>query len=163
MATGIKDKVAILGMGCSKFGERWDASPEDLMLEAYNEAMADAGITPQQLGAAWYSTHMDDVGTGRGGTPMSIALRLPNIGVTDSPPSKCPDDALLLGVASLSPTIEFSGEYRPVWQVPIKAMMIQDAPPDFAHVEATGLLRREGECDAAQKLLRFLATVSRGG
>jgi acetyl-CoA C-acetyltransferase len=82
MATGIKDKVAILGMGCSKFGERWDASPEDLMLEAYNEAMADAGITPDQLGAAWFSTHMDDVGTGRGGTPMSIALRLPNIGVT---------------------------------------------------------------------------------
>lgn len=82
MASGIKDKVAILGMGCSKFGERWDASPEDLMLEAYNEAMEDAGITPGQLGAAWFSTHMDDVGTGRGGTPMSIALRLPNIGVT---------------------------------------------------------------------------------
>ncbi len=82
MANGIKDKVAILGMGCSKFGERWDASPEDLMVEAYNEAMADAGIGPEQLGAAWYSTHMDDVGTGRGGTPMSIALRLPNIGVT---------------------------------------------------------------------------------
>lgn len=82
MASGIKDKVAILGMGCSKFGERWDASPEDLMLEAYNEAMADAGITPEQLGAAWFSTHMDDVGTGRGGTSMGIALRLPNIGVT---------------------------------------------------------------------------------
>ena len=82
MATGIKDKVAILGMGCSKFGERWDASPEDLMVEAYNEAMADAGIGPEQLGAAWFSTHMDDVGVGRGGTPMGIALRLPNIGVT---------------------------------------------------------------------------------
>jgi acetyl-CoA C-acetyltransferase len=82
MATGIKDKVAILGMGCSKFGERWDASPEDLMVEAYNEAMLDAGIVPEQLGAAWFSTHMDDVGVGRGGTPMSIALRLPNIGVT---------------------------------------------------------------------------------
>lgn len=82
MAQGIKDKVAILGMGCSKFGERWDASPEDLMVEAYSEAMADAGITPEQLGAAWYSTHMDDVGTGRGGTPMGIALRLPNIGIT---------------------------------------------------------------------------------
>jgi acetyl-CoA C-acetyltransferase len=82
MATGIKDKVAILGMGCSKFGERWDASPEDLMVEAYNEAMADAGIVPEQLGAAWFSTHMDDVGVGRGGTPMGIALRLPNIGVT---------------------------------------------------------------------------------
>lgn len=82
MAQGIKDKVAILGMGCSKFGERWDASPEDLMVEAYNEAMADAGIEPGQLDAAWFSTHMDDVGTGRGGTPMGIALRLPNIGIT---------------------------------------------------------------------------------
>ena len=34
MARGIKDKVAILGMGCSKFGERWDAGAEELMLEA---------------------------------------------------------------------------------------------------------------------------------
>ena len=86
---------------------------------------------------------------------------MPNIGVTGSPPSKYPDVALLLGVASLSQTIEFSGEYRPVWQVPIKAMMIEDAPPDFGHVGATGLLRREGECDAAQKRLRFLGTVFR--
>jgi len=68
---------------------------------------------------------------------------------------------LLLGVAPLSPTIEFSGEYRPVWQVPSKAMMIQDAPPDFGHVEATGLLRREGECDAAHKRLPFLGAFSR--
>jgi len=82
MAAGIKDKVVILGMGCSRFGERWDASPEDLMIEAYTEAMADAGIGPEQLDAAWFSTHMSDVGTGRGGLPMSIALRLPNIGVT---------------------------------------------------------------------------------
>ena len=36
MPAGIKDKVVILGMGCSKFGERWDCSPEDLMIEAYN-------------------------------------------------------------------------------------------------------------------------------
>lgn len=82
MASGIKDKVAILGMGCSRFGERWDAGPEELMVEAYNEAMEDAGIEPEQLDAGWFSTHMEDVGTGRGGMPMSIALRLPNIGVT---------------------------------------------------------------------------------
>ena len=31
MARGIKDKVAILGMGCSRFGERWNAdNAEDL-------------------------------------------------------------------------------------------------------------------------------------
>ena len=35
MATGIKDKVAVLGMGCSRFGERWDADSGDLMAEAF--------------------------------------------------------------------------------------------------------------------------------
>ena len=82
MPRGIKDKVAILGMGCARFGERFDCSPEDLMVEAYTEALDDAGIEPAQLDAAWYSTHLPDVGTGRGGTAASIALRLPNIGVT---------------------------------------------------------------------------------
>ena len=37
MATGIKDKVAIIGMGCSRFGERWDCGADDLILEAYVE------------------------------------------------------------------------------------------------------------------------------
>jgi acetyl-CoA C-acetyltransferase len=82
MAAGIKDKVAILGMGCSKFGERWDVGPEELMVEAYLEAMQDAGIEPTQLDAAWFSTHIDEIGTGKGGTPLSLALRLPNIAVT---------------------------------------------------------------------------------
>ena len=69
-------------MGCSKFGERWDVSPDDLMVEAYIEALDDAGIEPNQLDAAWFSHHIDDIGAGKGGTPMSIALRLPNISVT---------------------------------------------------------------------------------
>ena len=56
MAAGIKDKVAILGMGCSKFGERWDAGPEELMVEAYLEAMQDAGIEPTQLDACLLNT-----------------------------------------------------------------------------------------------------------
>ena len=36
MATGIKDKVAILGMGCSRFGERWESGAEEIMVEAFN-------------------------------------------------------------------------------------------------------------------------------
>ena len=40
MAEGIKDKVAIIGMGCTKFGERFDASPQDLMVEAFVECLA---------------------------------------------------------------------------------------------------------------------------
>ena len=41
MAKGIKDKVVILGMGCSKFGERWDREADNLMVEAFSEAVAD--------------------------------------------------------------------------------------------------------------------------
>ena len=39
MVMGIRDKVAILGMGCSRFGERWDADPAQLMAEAFEEAI----------------------------------------------------------------------------------------------------------------------------
>jgi acetyl-CoA C-acetyltransferase len=82
MATGIKDKVAILGMGCSKFGERWDSGAEELMVEAYLEAIEDAGIETNQIDAAWLSTHIDEASVGKGGTPLSVTLRLPNIAVT---------------------------------------------------------------------------------
>lgn len=82
MARGIKDKVAILGMGCSQFGERWEAGAEELMVEAFAEAMADAGIDQSQIDAAWFSTHYEEINVGKGGLPLSIALRLPNIAVT---------------------------------------------------------------------------------
>src|SRR5712675_698109 len=82
MARGIKDKVAILGMGCSKFGERWDAGAEELMLEAYKECLADAGIDAKQLNAAWFSTAIDEVHVGKSGIPLSTTCRLPNIPVT---------------------------------------------------------------------------------
>lgn len=82
MAAGIKDKVAILGMGCSRFGERWDCGAEELMVEAFGEAIADAGIDVSQIDAAWFSTHFEEINVGKGGLPLSIALRLPNIAVT---------------------------------------------------------------------------------
>ncbi len=44
----IKDKVAIVGMGCCKFGENWDKGPEDMIVEAAYEAYADAGIDDPQ-------------------------------------------------------------------------------------------------------------------
>jgi acetyl-CoA C-acetyltransferase len=82
MARGIKDKVAILGMGCSRFGERWESGAEELMVEAYEEALADAGIDGSQLDAAWFSTHYEEINVGKGGLPLATALRLPNIAVT---------------------------------------------------------------------------------
>ncbi len=78
----ICDKVAILGMGCSRFGERWESGPEDLVVEAYTEALSDAGIEPEEIGAAWLSTVMPDFGLGGSGLGLSVALGLPNIPVT---------------------------------------------------------------------------------
>jgi acetyl-CoA C-acetyltransferase len=82
MATGIKDKVAILGMGCSQFGERWDASSEQLITEAFTEALADAGIERQQIGAAWLGSALDSVNMGNSAIPLATALRLQSIPVT---------------------------------------------------------------------------------
>ena len=82
MVQGIKDKVAILGMGCSKFGERWDASPADLMVEAFEECLADAGIEREVIEAAWFGAGIDAFHVGASAMPMAIALRLNYIPVT---------------------------------------------------------------------------------
>lgn len=82
MAKGIRDKVAILGMGCSKFGERWDREADDLMVEAFEEAIADAGIEKNRIEAAWLATAIEEQHVGKSGTPLAIALRLPQIAVT---------------------------------------------------------------------------------
>ncbi len=82
MATGIKDKVVILGMGCSKFGERWDCNAEDLMVEAFQEALTDAGIERKQIEAAWFGTAIEEQHVGKSGVPLAMTLRLPYIPVT---------------------------------------------------------------------------------
>ena len=82
MAEGIKDKVAIIGMGCSKFGERWDARPEDLITEAFEEALVDAKIEKESIDAAWFGVFYDEQNVGKSAYPLSQYLRLPNIPVT---------------------------------------------------------------------------------
>jgi acetyl-CoA C-acetyltransferase len=82
MARGIKDKVAILGMGCSKFGERWDMDADDLMVEAFEEALSDAGIETKQIDAAWLATAIEEQHVGKSAVPLARALRLPFIPVT---------------------------------------------------------------------------------
>jgi acetyl-CoA C-acetyltransferase len=82
MASGIKDKVAILGMGCSRFGERWEDNAEDLMVEAYIEALTDAGIGTDAIEAAWLSTALDEQHVGKSAVPVASALRLSYIPAT---------------------------------------------------------------------------------
>ncbi|MBE0481727.1 MAG: acetyl-CoA acetyltransferase, partial [Dehalococcoidia bacterium] len=78
----IKDKVAIIGMGCTKFGERWDSSIYDLIIEAAYEAYEDAGIGPEDVEAAWFSTDHSKEVLSPGGNMLSSPLKLRNIPVT---------------------------------------------------------------------------------
>jgi acetyl-CoA C-acetyltransferase len=82
MASGIRDKVAIVGMGCTAFGEHWDKSPEDLMVEAFEEALRDSGLSRGQIEAAWVGNALDDINVGNSALPLAHALRLQTIPVT---------------------------------------------------------------------------------
>ena len=75
---GIKDRVAVIGMGCSKFGERWDSSATDLIVEAAYEAYEDAGLEGKDIQAAWLGT----VASFRTGQPLAHWPPAP-----DSPPA----------------------------------------------------------------------------
>ncbi len=82
MAIGIRDRVAIIGMGCTKFGERWDVGPAELMAEAFEEALNDAGIERRQIDAAWFGSCTDTISVGNSAIPASMALRLDGIAVS---------------------------------------------------------------------------------
>lgn len=82
MAKGIRDKVAILGMGCTRFGERWESGAEDLAVEAFAEALKDAQIEKKQIEAAYFGTHFDEVNVGKAAIPLQAALKLQYIPAT---------------------------------------------------------------------------------
>jgi acetyl-CoA C-acetyltransferase len=74
----IKDKVAIIGMGCTKFGELWEKSVDDLITEAAYEACEDAGVDLKDIEAAWLGT----VFSGQTALSLSSPLKLQYIPVT---------------------------------------------------------------------------------
>lgn len=63
--SGLKDKVAVVGMGCTRFGERYEASKEDLFVEALTEALNDADMEISDIDAFWFGTFQSETaGTG---------------------------------------------------------------------------------------------------
>ncbi len=60
--SGIKDKVSVIGMGCTKFGELFHKSREDLILEAVNEALADAKLEIEDIDAFWFGSFYEICG-----------------------------------------------------------------------------------------------------
>jgi acetyl-CoA C-acetyltransferase len=75
---GIKDKVAIVGMGCTPFREHWDKSADDLLIDAANETFASAGITKDDVDAYWLGTAQ----SGMSGITLAAPLKLDNKPVT---------------------------------------------------------------------------------
>ncbi len=83
---GLKDKVAIIGMGQTKLGDRFDAGFVDLAVEAYVEAIQDAGIEPSQIEAMWlgvFEPNMAGGFQGQAGSYLAEAL-----GLWDRPSSR---------------------------------------------------------------------------
>ena len=75
---GITDRVAVIGMGCTRFAEHWDKSTDDLLIEAAYEAFADAGVEPGDIDGCWLGT-MD---SGYSGVTLSGPLKTQYIPVT---------------------------------------------------------------------------------
>ena len=71
---GIKDRVAIIGMGCTPFREHWDKGTDDLMIDAAKETFASAGLDKEQIDAFWFGTAQSAMS----GVPMAAALKLEN-------------------------------------------------------------------------------------
>ncbi len=75
---GICDRVAIVGMGCTNFGEHWDKSTADMLVEAAHGAYGQAQVEPDQVDAYWLGT----MGSGLSGLVLSEALKIPYKPVT---------------------------------------------------------------------------------
>jgi len=75
---GIKDKVAIVGMACTKFGEHWDLGVDELVLQAAEGAFDAAGVTRDDIDAYWLGTAQ----SGMSGLLVSRPLRVKDKPVT---------------------------------------------------------------------------------
>jgi acetyl-CoA C-acetyltransferase len=75
---GIRDRVAIVAMGCTRFAEHFDKGTDDLLIEATNEAFTGAGITKQDVDAYWLGTAQ----SGMSGITLARPLKLEGKPVT---------------------------------------------------------------------------------
>jgi acetyl-CoA C-acetyltransferase len=69
---GIRDRVAIVAMDCTRFGERWDTGTGDMVREAVTGALDGVDLTPQDVDAYWLGTAQ----SGMSGMVVSQALGL---------------------------------------------------------------------------------------
>jgi acetyl-CoA C-acetyltransferase len=78
-SNGIRDRVAIVGMGCTPFGEHWNKSIDDLLIDAVGECVSSVeGLDRAEVDAYWLGT----MGSGTSGITLSRPLKIDNKPVT---------------------------------------------------------------------------------
>jgi acetyl-CoA C-acetyltransferase len=75
---GIKDRVAIVGMGCTAFGERFGDGLDDLIIDAAGQAFSSAGVDAAAIDAYWFGTAQ----SGMSGITLARPLQLEGKPVT---------------------------------------------------------------------------------
>jgi acetyl-CoA C-acetyltransferase len=71
-SNGIRDRVAIVGMGCTPFGEHWDKSVNDLLVDAAQDALGSARVALDEVDAFWLGTLF----SGQSGLTLSRPLKI---------------------------------------------------------------------------------------
>lgn len=75
MNDSLRHQVAVIGVGCTKFGENVDQSLQDMMVEAATAASQDAGVPIDELEAAWLGTFSPGMNGGKASITLGDALR----------------------------------------------------------------------------------------
>lgn len=79
----VRDEVAVIGVGCTRFGERFEDSWADLAASAVFEALGDAEMTSEEVDAAWLGSFKPWLaGERNAGTPLADALSLMYMPIT---------------------------------------------------------------------------------
>ncbi len=77
-SNGIKDKVAIISIGCTPFREHWDKSRDDLVIDATKQTLDGVNLASEDIDAYWVGTAQ----SGMSGLTLSMPLKLEGKPVT---------------------------------------------------------------------------------
>ena len=77
-SNGIKDKVAIISIGCTPFREHWDKSRDDLVIDATTQTLDGVNLASEDIDAYWVGTAQ----SGMSGLTLSMPLKLEGKPVT---------------------------------------------------------------------------------
>src|SRR5919106_4636624 len=69
---GIRDKVCIVGMGCTQFKEQWNKGVDEMLVDSVTDAIADANVKLNDVDAWWLGT----MASGNSGITLSKPLKL---------------------------------------------------------------------------------------